>query len=113
MPVIKHNVRWIVMAAALLIPAVVVAVGMPQDVRIPIVKPHDKSEPPDAALFSHWSHNQFQCSSCHPSVFPQARKGFTHLELKEGKYCAACHNGKRAFSVDDADVECETCHVEK
>lgn len=84
-------------------------VAMPASVRIPKVAPHGEDDPPDAALFSHWAHDRFKCYACHPSVFPQRRLGFTHQDLDEGRYCASCHDGKRAWSFDEA--ECETCHV--
>lgn len=82
--------------------------GMPRTVRIPIVRPHGKGDPKEAALFSHWSHDQYACYSCHPSIFAQARYGFTHEDLDAGKFCAVCHNGKTAWSIDDA--ECDVCH---
>jgi c(7)-type cytochrome triheme protein len=59
-----------------------------------------------AVLFSHESHvNQYKlkCTDCHPKIF-KVKKG-------EGKMtqCAACHDGKKAFStVDKAD--CAKCH---
>jgi c(7)-type cytochrome triheme protein len=30
-------------------------------------------------------------------------------KMAAGKFCGACHNGKRAFSVMDGD-KCATCH---
>lgn len=84
------------------------SLGMPPTVRIPIVRAHGKGDPPQAALFSHWSHDQFACYACHPSLFPQQRLGFTHDDMDAGKFCAACHDGKSAWSFDDAD--CKTCH---
>ena len=84
-------------------------VAMPASVRIPKIAPHGEDDPPDAALFSHWAHDRIKCYGCHPSVFPQRRMGFTHADLDEGRYCASCHDGKRAWAFDDA--ECETCHV--
>jgi c(7)-type cytochrome triheme protein len=59
-----------------------------------------------AVLFSHESHvNQYKlkCNECHPKLF-KTKKG-------EGKMaqCAACHDGKKAFStVEKAD--CAKCH---
>lgn len=89
----------------------VASFAMPNEVRIPIVREHveDDGDPPDAALFSHWSHERHKCYACHPQPFPQGRKGFTHDHMDRGLYCASCHDGKKAFAVDDAD--CETCHV--
>jgi c(7)-type cytochrome triheme protein len=47
------------------------------------------------------------CADCHPDIFPM-RMGIkmTMAEMKAGKYCGACHNGKEAFSVQ----ECNKCH---
>ena len=90
-----------------------VVMSMPESVRIPKVQEHDEGDPSESALFSHWSHDQFRCYECHQSIFPQSKLGFTHDDMDKGAYCATCHNGKIAWSVDDDDVECETCHVEK
>ena len=84
------------------------SLGMPPTVRIPIVRAHGKGDPPQAALYSHWSHDQFACYVCHPTLFPQQRMGFTHDDMDAWKFCASCHDGKSAWSFDDAD--CETCH---
>lgn len=85
--------------------------AVPNEVRIPIVREHGRTDPPQAGLFSHWTHNEFSCYECHPNIFPQYRLGFTHDDLDAGRFCATCHNGKVAWHVDDAD-ECEVCHVE-
>lgn len=88
-----------------------VVMGMPESVRIPIVSEHDDDEAP--ALFSHWEHDQYKCFVCHESIFPQEKLGFTHGDMDQGRYCGACHDGKTAWDIDDEDVECETCHVER
>jgi c(7)-type cytochrome triheme protein len=85
-----------------------VALGMPDTVRIPMLEAHDEG----AALFSHWEHGQYRCYSCHTEIFPQSKVGFTHTEMKKGEYCGACHDGKTAWKVDSDDVACETCHVD-
>jgi c(7)-type cytochrome triheme protein len=82
--------------------------AMPATIRIPIVRAHGKGDPAAAALFSHWSHGELNCFACHPSLFPQALVGFTHDDLDAGRYCAACHDGKSAWAVDDQ--ECKACH---
>jgi len=84
--------------------------SMPDAVRIPKKVPHGKGDPPDAALFSHFEHNRYYCYTCHPGAFPQRRLGFTHDDMDAGRFCGGCHDGKRAFSPDDDDVECELCH---
>lgn len=85
------------------------ALSMPDAVRIPIVKPHPQGAPPDAALFRHGRHDQFDCSTCHPSLFPMWKAGFTHAEMDEGRFCGTCHDGIAAPDVRGAD--CESCHV--
>lgn len=100
-----------VIADMWLLPKANASLGFSPTVRIPIVRAHGKGDPKQAALFSHWSHDEYPCYACHPSIFPQQRAGFTHDELDDGRFCATCHDGKTAWSVDDAP-ECETCHRE-
>jgi c(7)-type cytochrome triheme protein len=83
--------------------------SMPDAVRIPIVKPHPSGTPPDAALFRHGRHAQFDCSSCHPGLFPQWRDGFVHEDMRAGRFCGACHDGEAGFDMTTAD--CKACHV--
>lgn len=98
---------WAIVVAVILAPA---ALAVPAWVRIPIVKPHGPNDPPQASVFSHFAHDQYPCASCHPALFPQSRKGFTHDDIDAGKFCGACHDGKTAFSLDDPDVRCGVCH---
>ncbi|MCA9601588.1 MAG: cytochrome c3 family protein [Polyangiales bacterium] len=82
------------------------ASGAPEEVRIPPLK----SRPmPPPATFSHWGHNHRQCYSCHPTVFPQSRMGFTHQDMQAGQFCGACHDGARAKAV--IAMKCEGCHA--
>lgn len=66
-------------------------------------------------LFSHDKHIEAgnQCTDCHDKIFKK-KKGSTDAEkalkmrnLKKEKYCGACHNGEKAFSVKTA---CKKCH---
>ena len=62
--------------------------------------------------FSHKSHlaASVDCGVCHPTLFKTvSTKRFTMADMKKGKSCGACHNGKKAFSVDT----CVTCHPVK
>jgi c(7)-type cytochrome triheme protein len=104
---------WVGVALGVLLVLPTIALTMPESLRIPIVREHGRGDPAEAALFSHWAHDQFRCYSCRPSIFPQALQGFTHDDLDNGHFCARCHDGKKAWSIDDADVECETCHREE
>lgn len=91
----------------------VVALTMPESIRIPIAREHGAGAPVDNALFSHWAHAAFTCNSCHPGTFPQHKLGFTHDDMKAGKFCGSCHDGSVAFSPQDRGVSCETCHAER
>ena len=84
----------------------VLAVAVPDVVRIPH---KDAATPMPNARFSHRGHAQYQCYSCHPSVFPQMRESFTHTDMEEGRYCARCHNVGAAPAVKS--YACEVCHA--
>ena len=86
--------------------------AVPAEVRVPIVKEHGKADPPEPGVFSHWQHDQFLCFACHPALFPRARKGFTHDQMDEGKFCGACHDGRTAPPTSGAKATCKTsCHA--
>lgn len=97
--------RWL-FAGAVLFALPLAAVTSPQDVRLPPLEPRKRPAP---ALFSHWRHAEQQCFNCHPAVFAQQRFGFTHAQMKEGRYCAACHDGKRGKAI--SAMTCESCHA--
>ncbi len=65
-------------------------------------------------LFSHEFHvNQAKqkCTDCHTKIF-KMKKGeskMTQASFKEGKFCGACHDGKKAFSAT-AQADCAKCH---
>jgi len=55
-----------------------------------------------------------KCADCHtkPKLF-EMKKGkdkITMAAMKEGKFCGACHDGTKAFSVK-APADCKKCHV--
>lgn len=85
------------------------ALSMPDAVRIPILRAHPEGAPPDAALFRHGRHDSYNCAACHPAVVPQYKLGFTHDELREGRFCAVCHDGRAATEIEQ--MSCEACHV--
>lgn len=90
----------------------VIGFGVPETIRIPKVQEREKGDPPDSAVFSHWEHSEYQCSSCHPSVFPRRKVGFTHADMDEGRFCGSCHDGTTAFKPKGTrGIDCETCHV--
>lgn len=59
-------------------------------------------------VFSGDAHKAFKCAECHPALFKMKKSvdGMTMKAMEEGKYCGACHNGTKAFSVK----ECAKCH---
>lgn len=102
--------RFLLGLAFALTPAVVAApiavLAIPESVRLPQAPDQDEV----GATFSHWTHGEYGCFVCHPGLFPQQKKTFTHDDMDKGMYCGACHDGKLAFAPGDAD--CETCHRE-
>jgi c(7)-type cytochrome triheme protein len=63
-------------------------------------------------VFSHERHVQGQnlgCTACHDSLYVTSgkRAKATMAQMRKGKSCGACHDGKKAFSVKG---DCNTCH---
>lgn len=72
-----------------------------------------KSEGLPPVLYPHWVHRiWFKCKVCHETIFEMKRwtNDISHSKFKEGKQCAACHNGSIAFSTDK-DADCKRCHL--
>lgn len=60
------------------------------------------------AMFSHESHVSLKCKECHTTIF-QMKKGASKITMDaiyQGRFCGACHNGKKAFPSS----ECGLCH---
>jgi c(7)-type cytochrome triheme protein len=85
--------------------------ALPGRLRIPKLAPHPPGTPAAAALFSHVRHAAMPCYMCHPSIFPQAPLGFTHAEMRQGRYCGACHDGLEASAIEK--LACQECHVDE
>src|SRR3990172_1628207 len=51
---------------------------------------------------------KLKCADCHskPKLFAMKKSEHKMDDIKAGKSCGACHNGKKAFGVDD----CTKCH---
>ncbi len=47
-----------------------------------------------------------KCNDCHTKVFPMKKGDLKMDDMKAGKSCGVCHNGKKAFAV----TECAKCH---
>lgn len=74
------------------------------------------TKPIESVTFSHQDHLQkgSSCNTCHSGLFAmkalsaQKNKDFTMESLYQGKYCGACHNGKKAFA---SNTQCARCHL--
>ncbi len=66
-------------------------------------------------IFRHGDHinkkRMYQnCRACHDTIFDlKKKKHYSMADMKNGKSCGVCHNGKQAFGVD----KCVTCHPVK
>ncbi|HWR59251.1 MAG TPA: c(7)-type cytochrome triheme domain-containing protein [Thermodesulfovibrionales bacterium] len=61
--------------------------------------------------FNHEGHARLGCKECHIGIF-QMKKGLSKITMDaiyQGRFCGACHNGKKAFSSS----ECSLCHEMK
>lgn len=72
------------------------------------------ADSPGPVTFRHAAHlaGGTQCGACHPKPFAM-KAGQTPLvkdAMLKGGTCGACHDGKRAFAVDDG-AACERCHA--
>jgi c(7)-type cytochrome triheme protein len=67
--------------------------------------------PNKPAVFRHATHGQWlSCKNCHSGIFKKRSENlqFTHDDMKEGKYCGACH-----FKVVVVQSGCKGCHAAK
>lgn len=67
-------------------------------------------------VFPHWSHRaRYTCRVCHIELEFAMRSGgsgITRGKYLAGKFCGACHNGTKAFSVRDEEPrQCDRCHM--
>ena len=69
-----------------------------------------------AVVFVHKTHVQGQklkCAECHLKPFARKKEAkITKADHSGDKYCALCHNGKKAFSMT-VEADCAKCHKKK
>ena len=99
--------RAAAIALVSLVSAVALGAAFPAVLRIPRKNP-GAAPALAAALFSHRTHGSFGCYACHPSLFPQAAVGFTHEDMRGGRFCGRCHDDRTAFAIQGA--ACGRCH---
>jgi c(7)-type cytochrome triheme protein len=68
-------------------------------------------------VFNGTTHSEagYWCSNCHTEIFsinPSERIKITLEDHVPGRLCGVCHDGTKAFSVDDKK-NCGRCHVRK
>lgn len=66
-------------------------------------------------VFSHDRHVNsagLTCKDCHAAPYLNTKNHVvvTMQEMGQGKSCGACHNGTKAFGVNE---NCETCHAQE
>ena len=47
-----------------------------------------------------------KCNDCHTKIFKMKKSELKMADMKAGKSCGTCHDGKKAFNV----TECAKCH---
>ena len=76
------------------------------------------ADSPGQVTFNHFTHvdaGKPDCTTCHPKPFSiLGAKGGTravmkHEHFEKGEQCGSCHDGKKAFAVED---DCTNCHRE-
>lgn len=97
--------------------AAVVPVALPAHLRLPAPFTFPTSEDsPGPVTFDHEAHvaaGPGACRSCHEALFALTASGrplageLTYERIHEGDLCASCHDGERAFAVDE---DCTFCH---
>ncbi len=73
------------------------------------------ADSPGPVVFDHRTHvdsSRPACTPCHPREFRILRTDagprlVLHANFEKGRQCGSCHNGKKAFTVDD---DCTNCH---
>ena len=51
-----------------------------------------------------------KCNDCHTKIFKMKKSEHKMDDMRGGKGCGACHDGKKAFSVKADAKECAKCH---
>jgi c(7)-type cytochrome triheme protein len=88
--------------------------SIPRRKSSPVVPFRRGDASPGLVTFRHARHEKAapECATCHPKPFAmRATGGRPGGAMHEGGACGGCHDGARAFGVEDAEA-CARCHVE-
>ncbi len=75
------------------------------------------TKPVKSVSFNHKVHSEdygISCNICHDKLFQmealnaEKNADFNHKAFSKGKYCGACHDGKKGFAMDK---QCTKCHI--
>lgn len=113
---LKRPVGWNVLLASLgVLMAVMLAGNSMVTAEYGDVVMNRRSEAGGVAgvVFPHWFHRiRFRCKVCHGDLGFAMKAGgndITMLNIIDGEYCGACHNGEMAW----ASERCDLCHSAK
>ncbi len=99
-------------AIAVLASAWIALAAAPGDITFKRAEEPAASEMAPISVFSHWQHRmRFTCNVCHPAIFPMKAEDVPPIkmdEIKAGKACGVCHNGRGAFA--SSINTCGRCH---
>ncbi len=110
------NLRFLAISIFILISVFMIAdlffvhIGMAEDTII-------YTKPVKAVIFNHKAHTEdygISCNICHDKLFQmealsvEKNIDFNHKSFSKGKYCGACHDGKKGFAMDK---QCTKCHI--
>lgn len=105
---------WLALAASALFAAALGAQTMkhlPDGLEVP-----KSADSPGKVVFNHSTHVDEatpDCTTCHPKPFrilkadKAARTPIVHERMAKGEQCGKCHDGKKAFALED---DCTRCH---
>jgi len=75
------------------------------------------ADSPGQVVFDHATHvdaSRPVCTTCHPREFSilktkttAGRRPILHENFTKGRQCGSCHDGRKAFAVED---DCTNCH---
>jgi c(7)-type cytochrome triheme protein len=83
----------------------------------PELKLARSTDSPGQVVFDHSTHvdaDKPSCTVCHPREFRilkanAGKRAILHANFEKKQQCGACHDGEKAFKVDD----CSYCHREE
>jgi c(7)-type cytochrome triheme protein len=116
----RRTIPTLALALAVTVGGIVVgspggATGDTPPLKLPPPLVLDKeADSPGKVVFRHTTHVPLEnnkCLACHPRPFSilHATLRVKHDDMNAGRSCGICHDGKKAFPVDDSD-SCARCH---